>query len=147
MRGAFLPKPAIFNSKSEDETNLFCRSCIDLIRARLDKPGRRRALTDHEIDSEIYALKLEEASGKEPEDWNMECWTCDRSLDYVSLPILGEEQTIVPELDPTVPVSRQAGDQMSYAVGRRSTQYKECRLTWNRTSRGNLAQDSAPHPD
>jgi hypothetical protein len=51
------------------------------------------------IDSEIYALKLEEASGKEPEDWNMECCTCDRSLDYVSLPILGEEQTIVPELD------------------------------------------------
>src|SRR6516165_1045193 len=145
--GHFCLNRAIFNSKSEDETNLFCRSCIDLIRAQLDKPGRRRALTDHKIDSENYALKLEEASGKEPEDWNMECWACDRSLDYVSLPILGEEQTIVPELDPTVPVSRQAGDQMSYAVGRRSTQYKECRLTWNRACRCSLAQDAAPHLD
>ena len=73
------------------------------------------------IDSEIYPLKLEEASGDEPKDWNMECCSCDRSLDYVSLPILGAEQTIVPELDPTIPVSRQAGGQMSYAVGRRST--------------------------
>jgi hypothetical protein len=61
------------------------------------------------IDSEIYPLKLEEASGKEPENWNMERYTSDRSLDYVSLPISGEEQTIVPELGPTVPVSRQAG--------------------------------------
>jgi len=26
---------AILNSKSEDETNLFCRSCIDQIRAQL----------------------------------------------------------------------------------------------------------------
>ena len=101
--------------------NLFCRSCIDHIRAQLDKPGRRPAFTDREIDSEIYPLKLEEASGEEPEDWNMECHTCDRSFDYVSLPISGEEQTIVPELGPTVPVSRQAGGQMSHAVGRRST--------------------------
>jgi len=116
LRGAFLPKPAIFNSKSEDETNLFCRSCIDLIRARLDKPGRRRALTDHEIDSEIYALKLEEASGKEPEDWNMECCTCDRSLDYVSLPIIGEEQTIVPELETSRRSNVVRGRSEKYAV-------------------------------
>ena len=36
---------------------------------------------------------------------------------------------------------------MSCAVGRRSTWYKECRLTWNRACRCNLAQDSARHPD
>ena len=81
----------MLNSKSEDETSLFCWSCIDQIRAQLDKRGRGPALTDHEIDLEIYPLKLEEASGDEPKDWNMECCSCDRSLDYVSLPILGAE--------------------------------------------------------
>src|SRR6516225_2350337 len=97
-------------SESHDERGIslksymFCRSCIDEIKAQLDKPGRRLGFTDHEIDSEIYPLKLEGASGKEPEDSNMERYTCDRSLDYVSLPISGEEQTIVPGLDPTVPV-------------------------------------------
>jgi hypothetical protein len=34
-------------------------------------------LTDHEIDPEVYPVKLEAALGKEPEDWNMECCMCD----------------------------------------------------------------------
>jgi hypothetical protein len=64
---------AILKSKGEDETNLFGRSCNDQIRAQLDKPGRRPALTDNEIDWEIYPLKLEEASGKSLQTgtWNV----------------------------------------------------------------------------
>ena len=100
---------------------LFCSLCIDDIKAQLDKLGRQPVLTDHAIDPEVYPVKLEKASGKEPEDWNMECCMCESPLEFVSLPISGEEQTIVPELGPTVPVWRQAGGQMSYAVGRRST--------------------------
>ena len=100
---------------------MFCSLYIEDVKAQLDKLGRRPALSDHEIDPELYPVKLEKASGKEPEDWNMECCMCESPLEFVSLPISGEEQTIVPELDPTVPVSRQAGGQMSYAVGRRST--------------------------
>jgi hypothetical protein len=57
---------------------LFCRSCIDDVRAQLDKLGRRPALTDHETDPEVYPLNLEKASEEEPEDWNMECCICDR---------------------------------------------------------------------
>jgi hypothetical protein len=50
--------------------------------------------TDHEIDPEVYPLKLEIASEEEPEDWKMECCICDRPLDYVNVPMPRKGQGI-----------------------------------------------------
>jgi hypothetical protein len=33
------------------------------------------ALTDHETDPEVYPVEVEKASGKEPEDWNVDIRT------------------------------------------------------------------------
>jgi len=45
---------------------MFCGLCIDEVKAQLDKLGRQPVLTDHAIDPEVYPVKLEKASGKEP---------------------------------------------------------------------------------
>ena len=63
---------------------MFCSLYIEDVKAQLDKLGRRPALSDHEIDPELYPVKLEKASGKEPEDWNIECCLCECSLDFVN---------------------------------------------------------------
>ena len=65
---------------------MFCSLCIEDVKAQLDKLGRRPALSDHETDPEIYPVELEKASGKEPEDWNMECCMCESPLEFVNLP-------------------------------------------------------------
>ena len=78
---------------------MFCRSCIDDVKAQLDKLGRRPTLSDHEIDPEVYPVELEKASGKEPEDWNMECCMCECPLDFVNLPITTQKQRIRRDVD------------------------------------------------
>src|SRR5215471_18710168 len=78
---------------------MFCWSCIEDLKAQLDKLGRRPALSDHEIDPEVYPVALEKASGKEPEDWNMECCMCEGSLDYVNLPISRDRQSVSRDVD------------------------------------------------
>jgi hypothetical protein len=42
---------------------VFCGSCIDDVRTQLDKLGHRPLLTDHEIDQEVYPLKLAKGFG------------------------------------------------------------------------------------
>jgi hypothetical protein len=78
---------------------MFCGSCIDDVRTQLDKLGRRPLLTDHEIDQEVYPLKLAKASGEEPEDWDMECCMCEHPLEFVSLPRSEEKERIRRDID------------------------------------------------
>ena len=78
---------------------LFCSLCIEDVKAQLDKLGRRQALSDHEIDPEVYPVKLEKASGKEPEDWNFKCCMCESPLEFVNLPMSREGQVISRDID------------------------------------------------
>ena len=78
---------------------MFCSLCIEDVKAQLDKLGRQPTLSDHEIDPEIYPVELEKASGKEPEDWNMECCMCECSLPFVRLPSSGVAQKIGRDID------------------------------------------------
>ena len=78
---------------------MFCSLYIEDVKAQLDKLGRRPALSDHEIDPEIYPVELEKASGKEPEDWNMECCMCESPLEFVNLPMSREGQVISRDID------------------------------------------------
>ena len=78
---------------------MFCSLYIEDVKAQLDKLGRRPALSDHEIDQEVYPVKLEKASGKEPEDWNMECCMCESPLEFVNLPMSREGQVISRDID------------------------------------------------
>ena len=78
---------------------LFCSLCIEDVKAQLDKLGRRQALSDHETDPEIYPVELEKASGKEPEDWNMECCMCESPLEFVNLPMSREGLVIRRDID------------------------------------------------
>ena len=78
---------------------LFCSLCIEDVKAQLDKLGRRPALSDHEIDPELYPVKLEKASGKEPEDWNFKCCMCESPLEFVNLPMSREGLVIRRDID------------------------------------------------
>ena len=78
---------------------LFCSLCIEDVKAQLDKLGRRQALSDHEIDPEVYPVKLEKASGKEPEDWNFKCCMCESPLEFVNLPMSREGLVIRRDID------------------------------------------------
>ena len=78
---------------------MFCGLCIDDVKAQLDKLGRRPGLSDHESDPEVYPVELEKASGKKPEDWNMECCMCECSLPFVRLPSSGVAQKIGRDID------------------------------------------------
>ena len=78
---------------------MFCSLYIEDVKAQLDKLGRRPALSDHETDPEIYPVELEKASGKEPEDWNMECCMCESPLEFVNLPMAREGQVISRDID------------------------------------------------
>jgi len=78
---------------------MFCSLCIEDVKAQLDKLGRQPTLSDHEIDPEIYPVELEKASGKEPEDWNMECCMCESPLEFVNLPMSREGQVISRDID------------------------------------------------
>ena len=51
------------------------------------------------IDPELYPVELEKASGKGPEDWNMECCMCECSLHFVNLPKGSEAQRIWRDVD------------------------------------------------
>jgi hypothetical protein len=75
--------------RRRNKTLAYCRELLSL-----DKHGRGPALTDHEIDPELYSVELEKASGKAPEDWNIECCMCECSLDFVNLPKGSEAQRI-----------------------------------------------------